>query len=241
MICFLAVILGTRELIRILFLPEDSLLLKIVYFVINVTVFALTVRFTEISAVIFAAASILFFSLSLIRNTRFEDISSLSQFQAKGILGLFYIGLLPAFACKLLYFNKGLAWFVSLLVIVFAGDIFAYLTGMAFGKRKLMPDISPKKTVEGSIGGLAGSIVFAVLMGRFLDQMPLSQLILMGLIAGAFGQMGDLFESMLKRVANIKDSGSIMPGHGGVLDRLDGVLFAAPFVLLFAYLFENLI
>lgn len=240
-ICFLAVVLGTRELIRILFLPEDSLLLKIIYFILNVTVFSLTVRFTEISSLIFSAAAILFFSLTLIRNKRFEDVTSLSRFQAKGILGLFYLGLLPAFACKLLYFQHGIIWFVTLLVVVFAGDIFAYLTGMLFGKKKLMPEISPKKTIVGSIGGLVGSIVLAIFMGRFLDHIPFAYLVVMGFIVGLVGQMGDLFESMLKRVANIKDSGSIMPGHGGVLDRLDGVLFAAPFVLLFAYFFENLI
>jgi phosphatidate cytidylyltransferase len=239
-LCFLAVVLGTRELIRILFLPDDSLLLKILYFVLNVAVFSLTVKFTEYSALIFSSFAILFFSLSLIKNERFEDLTSLSHFQAKGILGLFYLGLLPAFACKLLFFQNGLYWFVSLLVVVFAGDTFAYLSGMLWGNKKIMPIISPKKTIVGSLGGLVGSVVAALAMGTVLDQIPMVYLILMGLVAGTFGQMGDLFESMLKRVANRKDSGSIMPGHGGVLDRIDGVLFAAPFVLLFAYAFEKL-
>jgi phosphatidate cytidylyltransferase len=91
-----------------------------------------------------------------------------------------------------------------------------------------MPQISPKKTIEGSIGGLFGSCLAAGLFHLKLPHIPLPALICLGFAVGLVGQMGDLFESMLKRVANQKDSGSLMPGHGGVLDRLDGVLFAAP-------------
>ena len=238
-ICLMAVILGARELSRMLFLPDDSVLLKITYFLLAIIIFSLAVYHLDFAAVSFSCLAILFFSLTLIRNQRFDDLESLSQFQAKGILGLFYIGLLPAFGCKLLFLKDGTLWFFTLLAIVLVGDTLAYITGMLWGKKKLMPDISPKKTVVGSFGGLVGSAIAACLMGTLLDHVPIYYLVLLGIMGGIFGQMGDLFESMLKRVAHVKDSGSIMPGHGGILDRIDGVLFTAPLVLAFASFFER--
>jgi phosphatidate cytidylyltransferase len=236
--CLFAVVLGARELSRMLFLPDDSVLLKISYFLLAIVIFSVAVYRLDYAAVSFSCFAILFFTLTLLRNRRFDDLSSLSQFQAKGILGLFYIGLLPAFGCKLLFLPNGTTWFFALLAIVLVGDTFAYLSGMLWGKKKLMPDISPKKTIVGSVGGLVGSMLAACLVGNFLDHIPVYYLILLGLVGGIFGQMGDLFESMLKRVAHVKDSGTLMPGHGGILDRIDGVLFTAPLVLAFASFFN---
>jgi phosphatidate cytidylyltransferase len=164
---------------------------------------------------------------------KFDDLESLSLFQAKSILGFFYIGLLPSFAFRIFDLPHGSIWFLLMLSVVFAGDTFAYLIGARWGKHKLMPKISPKKTVEGSLGGLIGSVVVASLFHVFIP-LPFESFIAMGLSIGIVAQLGDLFESMLKRVANRKDSGRLMPGHGGVLDRLDGVLFAAPIVFFFA-------
>ena len=130
-------------------------------------------------------------------------------------------------------------WFFGLLGFVFTGDTCAYLAGSKFGKHSFFPALSPKKTVEGSLGGLLGSALAAVVFHFFVPQFSLPFLILLSLVVGFVGQMGDFFESLLKRVANQKDSGSLMPGHGGVLDRIDGVLFAAPLMYLGASLFEK--
>jgi phosphatidate cytidylyltransferase len=144
-------------------------------------------------------------------------------------------------AYRILEIPHGKVWFLTMLLIVFAGDTFAYLTGMMWGNKKILPKISPKKTIVGSIGGLVGSGVAGALSGLyFLTHVPLWGLILVSLLTGIVAQLGDLFESMLKRVANRKDSGSLMPGHGGVLDRLDGVLFGTPILLAGALLLENL-
>ena len=163
----------------------------------------------------------------------------LSLFQAKGILGLVYLGLLPGFATHTLNLNLGFLWFFALLAFVFAGDTFSYLTGMMFGKTLLMPSISPKKTVEGALGGLGGSLIAGAIVHVIEPRLPLAPLLSLAGLAGLAGQMGDLFESLLKRVANRKDSGRLMPGHGGILDRIDGVLFAAPVVLAGALLIES--
>lgn len=118
-----------------------------------------------------------------------------------------------------------------LMLTVMASDTAQYYTGRALGRRPLAPAISPKKTVEGAIGGLVvGSAVFAVLAASWLDRPDWSLMVRVGLgvVIVAVGIIGDLFESMLKRSAGVKDSSALIPGHGGVLDRIDALLFAAP-------------
>ena len=117
------------------------------------------------------------------------------------------------------------------LVPVWAGDIAAIFAGKAFGKHPLAPKISPKKTVEGSVANLLAAVATAWLLGRFLGLSDARSLGA-GVAVGILGQAGDLFESWLKRRADVKDSGTLLPGHGGVLDRIDSVLFAAPAVAL---------
>lgn len=162
--------------------------------------------------------------LLLLRNLAFSSLT-----------GFVYAAVLPSFAIRTLLAPNGMKWFVLLLAVVFAGDTAAYFAGLKFGKTKLMPEVSPHKTVAGAIGGLAGSVVAAGALGFwFFGAKSLVVLIPGSAVAGLLAQSGDLFESLLKRTAGVKDSGRIMPGHGGVLDRLDGVYFAAPIVYLFS-------
>ena len=117
---------------------------------------------------------------------------------------------------------------------VWANDSFAYLVGSKFGKHKLAPVVSPKKTVEGAVGGVVGGAVLvliaAVIMNRTLDlEMPLWSAVVLGAVGAVLGEIGDLSFSVIKRQTGIKDYGHIFPGHGGVLDRFDSVLFVAPF------------
>ena len=115
------------------------------------------------------------------------------------------------------------------LAVVWAGDTGAYLVGSLWGRRPLWPAVSPKKTWEGAIGGTLSSVLAAVaLAGPLLGEVRLFDAALLGLGATVAGQIGDLFESRLKRKAGMKDSGALLPGHGGILDRLDSLLFAAP-------------
>ena len=183
----------------------------------------------EISAGIASISAILFLTIGVLSVRKTPDLSRALRLQSAGLVGFFYVGIFPAAAIGTLNFGDNAIWLFGLLGVVFAGDTFAYLAGRLFGKRKLLESVSPKKTIEGSIGGLLGSaIAGAVLAYFFVPEIPVYQLVLTGLVSGAFGQVGDLFESLLKRLADVKDSGAIMPGHGGFLDRVDGVLFAAP-------------
>jgi phosphatidate cytidylyltransferase len=121
----------------------------------------------------------------------------------------------------------GVCWLVVVVASVWAMDTAAYAVGRMIGRRKLAPAISPGKTVEGALGGLVAAGAVAAWLG-YICGLPVPLGLLLGLAIGVVGQAGDLFESLLKRCAGVKDSGAILPGHGGILDRLDSLLFAAP-------------
>lgn len=128
---------------------------------------------------------------------------------------------------------------ILMLLTAFAASVFtdslAYFTGRAMGKHKLCPDISPKKTVEGAVGGLIGGAVGVFLAGLIFGTGELGRLIYipLGIVLSAFSQIGDLSASMIKRHCGVKDYGNLIPGHGGLMDRLDSVLFILPFTYLF--------
>ncbi|RZW48422.1 MAG: phosphatidate cytidylyltransferase, partial [Flavobacteriaceae bacterium] len=118
-------------------------------------------------------------------------------------------------------------------ILVWVNDTFAYLVGKNIGKQKLFPSISPKKTVEGFLGGLFFSCLSSYFIAKFTNTLDFSNWLILAIIVSVFGTLGDLIESKYKRQADVKDSGIIMPGHGGLLDRLDSIIFAAPFIYLF--------
>jgi len=122
---------------------------------------------------------------------------------------------------------------ISIFILIWANDTFAFLVGKGFGKTKLFERISPKKTIEGFVGGLIFAMLFSVPIALYFTGQPILIWMTIAIIVGVFGTIGDLVESKFKRSAGVKDSGKIMPGHGGILDRLDSVIFVAPFVFLF--------
>ena len=122
---------------------------------------------------------------------------------------------------------------ISILVLIWINDSFAFFVGKNFGRKKLFISVSPKKTVEGFIGGFIFTLIAAYIISKLNSDFSLINWLIIAAIVSIIGTIGDLVESKLKRQANIKDSGNIMPGHGGILDRLDSLLFAAPFVYLY--------
>ncbi len=118
-------------------------------------------------------------------------------------------------------------------ILVWVNDSFAYLIGKNFGKQKLFPSVSPKKTVEGFLGGLFFACIASYFIAKYFQTLNFTNWLILAIIVSVFGTIGDLIESKFKRQADVKDSGVIMPGHGGLLDRLDSIIFAAPFIYLF--------
>jgi phosphatidate cytidylyltransferase len=154
---------------------------------------------------------------------------------AIAVLGTTYVGMLTGSLIRLRNdFPEGSKLVFFLLLVVWLGDSGAYYVGKTFGKHKLSPRISPKKTVEGLIGGIAASMITAVVIHfTFFEKFPLHHAIIAGAILSVAGVIGDLAESMWKRSADVKDSGTLLPGHGGFLDRFDSILFTAP--ILYCY------
>lgn len=160
-----------------------------------------------------------------------------SKARAAAMLSLcaVYAGGLLSMYPRTLALPRGDHWVLLGILSVAAGDTFAYFTGKAVGRTKLAPAVSPNKTVEGAVGGFLGSVACGVLYAWvFLPAVPAWYAAAAGFASGAFGQAGDLFESLLKRAAGVKDSGTLFPGHGGVFDRVDGILAAGPVVHLLA-------
>ncbi|MBI3492950.1 MAG: phosphatidate cytidylyltransferase [Acidobacteria bacterium] len=147
---------------------------------------------------------------------------------AAAVFPMLYLGL-PIGAMMALRASRGSAAVFLLLLTIMVSDTAQYYSGLAFGRRLLAPAISPKKTVEGALGGfICGAVLLAAAGAWWLPEMPSAVRAALGLTIVALGIAGDLFESMLKRSAGVKDSSALIPGHGGVLDRIDALLFAAP-------------
>jgi phosphatidate cytidylyltransferase len=147
---------------------------------------------------------------------------------AAALLPSLYLGL-PLGAMIAIRESRGPETLFLLMLTVFVSDTAQYYSGRAFGRRPLAPHISPKKTIEGAAGGfLFGALVLAIVGVWWLPAMPMALRALLGITVVALGIAGDLFESMLKRSAGVKDSSALIPGHGGILERLDALLFAAP-------------
>ena len=128
-------------------------------------------------------------------------------------------------------YTTGGKYAVSIFLSIFILDTAAYFSGKIFGRHLLFPRISPKKTVEGGIGGLLGAAgIMVIAKYVFLNELSLVHALVIGIIIGVAGQIGDVLESFIKRKAGVKDSSSIIPGHGGVLDRFDSLIFVSPFV-----------
>jgi phosphatidate cytidylyltransferase len=144
------------------------------------------------------------------------------------LLGAFYLGYLLPYWVLLFRLPNGRAWVFLILAVIMTGDTLAFFIGRSFGRRKLAPELSPGKTLEGAVGYLAGSVLAGWLVAPFLTlESSAIEIAALSLVLGLMGQIGDLFESWLKRAFAVKDSGALLPGHGGLLDRLDSLIFPA--------------
>lgn len=167
---------------------------------------------------------------------RFAAPDDLFDTIARQMLGVVYIPIPLSLLLFVRNMEHGVLWVFWLLIVCFMNDTGAFYSGTFLGKRKLAPRISPKKTVEGSVGGIVASMTAGLILSLIFFKSPILALIMIpcSILIALAGQAGDLFESALKRASAVKDSGRILPGHGGMLDRIDGLLFAIP--VLFGYL-----
>lgn len=185
------------------------------------------------TGVLFVLVGILFV-LFLFYLIAYEHIVELTKDLMVNVLALLYIPLLLGHFIWLRHLNDGEWWVFWLLLVIMAGDTGAFYCGRTFGKTKLYPAVSPGKTWAGVVGGTIAAVIAGAAAGHWaLPWMSLRIMAGLALVLAIVGLLGDLFESMLKRQAEVKDTSSLLPGHGGMLDRLDSLLFAAPVVVYF--------
>ena len=178
------------------------------------------------------AVLVFLFTMTIFRHDRYNLVDI-----ALTLFGAFYVAFLFSFVPLTRNLENGNYYIWMVFIGAFVTDTFAYFTGMFFGKTKFLPAISANKTLEGSIGGVLGCTLVMVLYGMFMNQkgpesinIPLYHFVILGILSGTLSQIGDWAASAIKRYVKIKDYGKIMPGHGGVLDRIDSILFIAPVV-----------
>jgi len=177
---------------------------------------------------IFSSVSLIYYLFVKKEITFSNDRSKLGLLIRYPVFSMVFLVLLPTYKGE---YNPYLM--ISILVMIWVNDSFAFLVGKNFGKRKLFPSVSPKKTIEGFLGGLVFALIAGFIISKFNTDFTLVNWLIIAFLVGVIGTIGDLIESKFKRQAKVKDSGNIMPGHGGIFDRLDSLLFAAPFVYLY--------
>lgn len=190
----------------------------------------------DVLPVVTTAAMLLSLIILLVRPSRQKAFRDWAWM----IVGVFYVGWLLGCWLNLRGLEDGRHWVYLAMLATFANDTGAYFIGRARGKHKLAPAISPAKTWEGAIGGLVGAVAAAIVVATILNLISVKsgtpfvfrywQIALLGLLVGIFGQLGDLAESLLKRNTGFKESGNLLPGHGGVLDRFDSLIFVGAMV-----------
>ena len=225
---FLATFLGLREFFNLAF-PQSKQVERYVGIALGL-ILSLILAYSDVK-VVPPFIVLLLLLLSIIFMGTSENLLSTISHIGVTLFGIFYIGFLLSYVSLIRKMGDGRLWVLFLITTVWAGDIFAFLSGSLFGRHKLYPKISPKKTYEGLGGAIVGTVIVAFAFTRlFIPHLHSGFCILLAIGLGILGQLGDFTESMLKRSAQVKDSGSLIPGHGGMLDRLDSFLFSAPFL-----------
>jgi phosphatidate cytidylyltransferase len=230
-------VFAMREYLRIIFANDKrpvSNTIKIISYTVSMALIITACLESWGILVLILAMNLI--ALSVFVLSRFAHNPAVFDSIAKQVLGIVYI---PVSLSLLIFIKElpgGTFWIIWLLIVIFANDTGAFYTGTFFGKRALCPNISPNKTIEGSLGGMAVAMgVGFIFCQIFFKDLSLAFLTLPGSFLMAIaGQIGDLFESAMKRSSHVKDSGRILPGHGGMLDRIDGLLLAIP--VLYVYL-----
>ena len=236
---------GLNEFYRLV-IPDLHLFIKVIISLLTLLFFFLMFRDILLAFVLFSLMMFIPMLFFLFSNPLEGEV--ISSNIGKTVLGPLYVCLPLALLIhidKLSLINQidrfgytgqniyGI-WIFFLLAIIFANDTGAFYSGKLFGKHKLYEAVSPKKTWEGSIGGILLAIIIATFFLKILGPHPVDiKLLLIVILVSVAGQIGDLVESMLKRNHNVKDSGALLPGHGGILDRIDSLLFAAPVLYIF--------
>ena len=232
-VMLVTVIIGSQEVSRLVAKENDrglkiiTIIVALLFFVLSIGMRKYTYAHTFQIMFLFVPLLVALFS----KKYSFEKIS------VSCWTSMFFV----AFPCAMMLNRYDEYYLIIVFCLIWINDIFAYLTGMAIGKHKLFERISPKKTIEGSLGGLVMTVVTAYLVNHYLlNFWSTWEVIGLAAVVVVFGSLGDLCESMMKRQAGVKDSGNVIPGHGGILDRFDATFLAVPYVFCYIMIIQYL-
>jgi phosphatidate cytidylyltransferase len=224
----IAILTAVSEYNRLTFREEFSWEKKEVIFVSLLLPLAAYLGGEPLLLAAFTTA-ILIVSVAFLLRIKTPEISIIPI--SKVFFALAYLPLLLSHFILIRHWENGVFWIFFVLILNVSGDVAAFYSGRLLGRHKLYPLVSPAKTVEGAIGSVTGSLLACIIYQMLvLPTVPIIHVVILAAVGSCFGQLGDLYESAIKRAAGVKDSGSILPGHGGILDRLDALIFLAPFV-----------
>lgn len=235
----LILVLSLDEFFRLIEQKTPHLISKIFNIISGVVIFLSAYLFLEGKSVLALPISALIYLLSLLVSAILinrPDTFNTIIYSAFGQLYItlpFCLLLLISYEYTLAYSIYHYAFVLAIFVFIWVNDTFAFLTGVTLGKNKLLERISPKKTIEGFIGGILFTVLAGIGFSLLFTDYSIYFWIGFALIASLFGTLGDLFESLIKRTYNVKDSGQLIPGHGGILDRIDSLLFVIPAIYIY--------
>ncbi|MDR0453210.1 MAG: phosphatidate cytidylyltransferase [Deferribacteraceae bacterium] len=240
---YLIILLGNKEIIPLMRKAGEPVTPAIAW--LGALTTPICFYFTDLKWVLFAFVMIMIIFVAFITKLFSGDpAGGTIRYVSSNIFAAVFFPMMFSFIWLLRELPNGSLWLFYLFVAIWASDIFAYFVGSKIGRRKIIPKISPKKSLEGFIAGITGgtglAILFYCLFIAGSDRVPFIMIIIMSVDIVAAGILGDLFESMMKRNAQIKDSGALIPGHGGILDRIDSILFAAPVLYVYLYMYVRI-
>lgn len=218
-----------REFLKLVHLTS-----YLAYALLIVFIYFLGYKAFEVNAIYLFLILSGFVNLFLLKDVLW--VNSIPMFEKKKYITVIFYIISGFVFLTLIPYHDGLfepLIIVGVFILIWSNDTFAYIIGKNFGKTKLLERVSPKKTVEGFIGGLLGAIAASLIIFNFTDLFDLETWLSLAVIASIFGTIGDLIQSKFKRQAGVKDSGALMPGHGGLYDRLDSIIYASPFLYAF--------
>ena len=232
---FILGIATLREFLKLIHLKS-----YLAYLLLAIGLFFLSYRVFELNAIYLLLILSCFVNLFLFKDLLW--VSKIPMFEKKKyiavifylISGFVFLTLIPIHEG---YFIPNII--IGVFILIWSNDTFAYIIGKSFGKIKLLERVSPKKTVEGFVGGLVGAICASFIIFKFIGYFDLMIWVIIAVIASVFGTMGDLIQSKFKRQAGVKDSGILIPGHGGFYDRLDSMVYASPFIFAFLEIVDH--
>lgn len=230
--------LALYELYRLTEKEKSNLAYKMINIISGIAIFLSTLMPISVGSISLPFVIFIIYIIALLVATVFDKKGNQLKRSVSSIFGQVYITIPLIILSFIMAIDYQIA--LAIFILIWVNDTAAYVVGSLFGKHKLIERISPKKTIEGFVGGIAFTIIAGLIFAKLNPTHDFLYWGIFALIVSIFGTIGDLFESLIKRTYNVKDSGNIIPGHGGILDRIDSILLAIPAIYIYILIYSSI-